>query len=281
MTNVSLSKTNFIFQNKLDLKELIKLLYLKDIKKLVKLFEYNVDSENINLFILEFSKLGGFLHMKIDEFLFKNLDYINDYFNNVLLIRFYQFSNNTITIGKLQKIDQEIINKNRNYLIVRRITGGKAVYHLPKKDLTFSVIGNTIIFKKINFNKENILNFIHQFFNKTVKDTLTSLNIKLYNKLDNLIIEGNNRKIDENLKKFDCFANPMSFELTYNNQKIVGSAIKIANNKFILQANIKLYLVNNSLANPDFINKFIEKFYINFYENLNNNFNLLYLNLRS
>jgi len=276
MTNVSLPKTDFIFQHKLDLQEIIKILYLKDIKKLI---EYNVNNENINLFILGFSRLGGVLHMKIDEFLFKNLDYINNYVNNVLLIRFYQFSNNTITIGKLQKIDQEIINKNRNYLIVRRITGGKAVYHLPKKDLTFSVIGNTIIFRKINFNKENILSFIHKFFNKTVKDTLSLLNIKLYcNKLENLIIDENNEKTDEKLKKFDCFANPMSFELTYNNKKIVGSAIKIANNKFILQANIKLYLINNSLANPDFINKFIEKFYINFYENLNNSLNLFYFN---
>ncbi|MGC8734382.1 MAG: lipoyl protein ligase domain-containing protein [bacterium] len=256
-------KQDLISYSNIDLTELIKLLVLKDISKLI----LNKNKENINIFIMNFSKLGGFLHMKIDEFLFKNLDYLNNYLDNVLLIRFYQFSNNTITVGRLQKITQDIINQNKDYLIVKRITGGKAVYHLPKKDLTFSVIANTNIFKKLNTKNQNILIFIHSFFNNIVKETLISLNINLDNN------RGPNNFKSFNIDKFDCFARPMDFELVYNNKKIVGSAVKIDNNKFILQANIKLYLIDNSLSDPKFIDKFINefiKFFINkFYINLN------------
>lgn len=265
MITNSLSKQDLISYTTIDIYQLIKLLSLKDITKLT----INKNKENINIFIINFSKFGGFLHMKIDEFLFKNLNYLNNYLDNILLIRFYLFSNNTITIGKLQKINQDIINQNKNYLIVKRITGGKAVYHLPKKDLTFSVIANTNILKKLNIKNENILTFIHSFFNNIVKETLISLNIRIEdNKLSN-----KDKLVSINVDKFDCFAKPMDFELVYNNKKIVGSAIKIDNNKFILQANIKLYFINNSLINRKFIDQFINNFYINLYKSLSKNFN--------
>lgn len=242
--------------------KLLKAACFKDTHFLEKL---SPNKEDINIFMIDFIRLGGYLQMKIDEYLFKNFEYFNYYLNNVLLARFYQFSNNTITIGRFQKINEEIIKENKEYLIVKRITGGKAVYHIPKKDLTFSIIANTNIFKKINFNNENTLNFIHKFFNNLVKETLISLNIDS-NKLS-FFDKNNSTKEDNNIKgRFDCFASPMDFELVYNNQKIVGTAIKIDNNKFILQANIKLYLVSESLINQEFINKFIQTFYINLYK---------------
>lgn len=243
--------------------KLLKIIYFKDNLFLEKI---STNKEDINIFKIDFIKLGGFLQMKIDEYLFKNLEYLNNYLNNILLIRFYQFSNNTITIGKLQKINEEIIKENIGYLIVRRITGGKAVYHLPKKDLTFSIIANTNIFRKINVSNENILKFIHKFFNNLVKEILVSLNMDLNKFNTSLNKEYSN---NERLARFDCFAKPMDFELVYNNQKILGTAIKIDNNnKFILQANIKLYLINESLIKQEFINKFIELFHTTLYKNL-------------
>ncbi len=262
----TLKRVNLINLININIIKLLKTICFNDTDLLE---DISTNKRDLNIFIIDFTKLGGFLQMKIDEYLFKNFDYFNNYLNDILLIRFYQFSNNTITIGKLQKINEEIIKENKEYLIVRRITGGKAVYHIPKKDLTFSVIANTNIFKKINFNNENILNFIHKFFNNLVKETLFSLNINL-NKSDTLNKE-NKDILNERLMRFDCFAKPMDFELVYNNQKIVGTAIKIDNTKFILQANIKLYLINESIINQEFIDKFIQIFYINLYKNFSEN----------
>ena len=240
---------------KLNLKETIKNLYSQN----KSYFENILIKDRVNLLVVGIDKFGGYLNMKIDEYLFNNFD---NYFNNCIILRFYQFSNNTITIGKLQKITSDIINQNKNYLIVRRITGGKAVYHLPNKDLTFSLISNLEIFKLIKNTNENILRFIHKFFNNLLKETIIdTININLDSlKFYNLNLK-NNLKNKNIHNRFDCFANPMDFELIYNNQKIVGTAIKIDINKFILQANLKLYLIDKIFENYEYLNsKFINVF---------------------
>jgi len=62
-------------------------------------------------------------------------------------IRFYKWKNNSVSIGSYQnqcEINLELCRKN-NIDVVRRITGGRAVYH-DKRDFTYSVIAPIKIF---------------------------------------------------------------------------------------------------------------------------------------
>ena len=81
-------------------------------------------------------------------------------------IRFYKWKNNSVSIGayqSLKDINLEACKKN-NVEIVRRITGGRSVFH-DKKDFTYSVIapikiyGNSVktAYKEICFDLMNTL----------------------------------------------------------------------------------------------------------------------------
>lgn len=62
-------------------------------------------------------------------------------------IRFYKWKNNSVSIGSYQnqnEIDLQL-RKNHNVDVVRRITGGRAVYH-DKRDFTYSIIAPIKIF---------------------------------------------------------------------------------------------------------------------------------------
>jgi lipoate-protein ligase A len=73
------------------------------------------------------------MNMAMDEFLLKKGE---------PTVRFYKWKPSAISIGYFQSIGEEVnINecKSRNVDIVRRITGGGAVYHDEKGEITYSI----------------------------------------------------------------------------------------------------------------------------------------------
>lgn len=186
--------------------------------------------KNLEGIVIGYHSLSGYLNMKIDKLLFENFEKIS----KNMIIRFYSFANYTITLGYFQKkVDREILEEYKRWFFINRITGGKAVFHYPKKDLTVSLISSIEAIKKIAPIEKNILESIHFFINDNLWKSI--------NKIDGLMdIPIVSYKENNKLKRFDCFQNPQKFEKVIKNMKVIGTAIKISNNKFIVQANIKL-----------------------------------------
>lgn len=213
-----------------------------------------------NLILLKRESLSGILNMKIDEYFFNNFERL--FSENSVIVRFYKFCNHTVTLGYSQKnVNEEILKVFDKWFFIRRITGGKAVFHYPKKDLTLCLISSLKNF--VNLPKENKLSFIHSFVNNLLWGSIEFENIK-----NKSIKKEKSEKVDYvAVKKFDCFQNPQNFEKTYNGKKVIGTAIKISNSKFIVQANIKLQNIFEEIDN-----KLIDKIESNFVRKLCKNY---------
>ncbi|MCX7758241.1 MAG: hypothetical protein N2169_01305 [bacterium] len=209
--------------------------------------------KKLNIILIEKYSQSGYLNMKIDEFLFENFEKfaLNPY--NSIIFRFYNFANYTITLGHSQNtVNENIMEEYKRWSFVKRITGGRAVFHYPKKDLTLCLISSIQAFEKLNVNiHKNTIRNIHSFINNCLWDSIYPL------------LKNNKNKDIKNVQnkyaKFDCFQNIHDFEKVYNNKKVIGTAIKISNQKFIVQANIKLQYMFENIS-KDIINKIENNF---------------------
>ncbi|MEM4935803.1 MAG: biotin/lipoate A/B protein ligase family protein [Sulfolobales archaeon] len=81
---------------------------------------------------------NGYYNMAMDEALLFSVA-----MGGVPTVRLYVFSRPTVTIGYFQKIE-EVVNlelaRREGIDVVRRITGGGAVYHDPKGEITYSIV---------------------------------------------------------------------------------------------------------------------------------------------
>ncbi len=152
-------------------------------------------------------------------------------------VRFFTWSPVSISLGYYQKskdFDMEKINSD-NILLVRRITGGNAIFH--KNDFTYSAILKMGI-KGLD-NKRDFYDFLAN----VLKKSLLSLNI------DCKI----NDKISIAEKNPDCFYSPSQYEIVdKNGKKLVGSAQKISKNA-MLQHGSFFYDYN-----PEIIKKYLK-----------------------
>ena len=194
---------------------------------------------------------SGYSNMAIDDYfvskILKNNIKENDKndINNGLL-RFYTFSNPTITIGYFQKTD--IFSKNKlkenNTTIIRRLTGGNAIYH-DRYSFTYSIILNRDILN-LKTNKD-----IYLFIAKILKNGLLKLGIDTIIE-DTTIVNNTN---------YDCFSSVSQYEIKgKQGNKLIGSAQKIFRNLFLQQG---VFLNNYSPQNLEFFLKNKEK-YINY-----------------
>ncbi|MCS7243753.1 MAG: hypothetical protein RMJ36_03345 [Candidatus Calescibacterium sp.] len=221
--------------------------------------------KKLNIILVEKYSQSGYLNMKIDEFLFENFEKlaINPY--NSIIFRFYNFANHTITLGYSQNtVDENIREEYKKWSFVKRITGGRAVFHYPKKDLTLCLISSIQTFEKLNINiHKNKIRNIHLFINNCLWDSVYPL------------LKNNKSKDIKNVQnkyvKFDCFQNIHDFEKVYNNKKVIGTAIKISDQKFIVQANIKLQYMFERIS-KDIINQIENNFLRKLIETENSHF---------
>lgn len=91
--------------------------------------------------IIKFSIHRGSENMAIDEAIFRLYDRLQ---NNT--IRFYGWNPSTVSIGKNQQVHTEVDLENLKELgvdLVRRISGGGAVFHDALGELTYSVVTDT------------------------------------------------------------------------------------------------------------------------------------------
>ncbi len=153
----------------------------------------------------------GYMNMAIDEAVLISLQENK----SSPMLRIYKWDPPTISIGFFQKhtdIDFEKC-RNDNIMVVRRLTGGRAVLH--DVELTYSILFTDQDF--IPFKKREIFEYIA----KALMESLNILGIKA--KMA--------EKSRGDLKSPNCFASPAQYEIeTVEKQKLIGSAQVIKGN---------------------------------------------------
>src|SRR3990170_3798109 len=144
-------------------------------------------------------------------------------------LRFYTWDPPCISIGYFQKPDESL-----NGCIVRRITGGRAVFH--GSDLSYSVVSRT----------DNTM------FPKNIRGTYSAIAIALTAGLRHLGInpdpvDGNKSRKDstaEYHKTRLCFNTAIRHEITVHGKKLIGSSQRRWSDVFLQHGSI---LVNGSI----------------------------------
>ncbi|MDD3804141.1 MAG: hypothetical protein PHW02_07155 [bacterium] len=169
-----------------------------------------------------------YTNMAIDEYLYKNV--------NETVLRFYEFSEPSVTIGYNQRyghrFEMDFVKKNRIPL-TRRLTGGRAVFH--DGDLTYSISSDFSCFSSKSSGLDMVSRYksISGVFFEGFKSM--GINVKTH--------EG------KSLKPFssNCFDSSSVHEITVNDSKILGSAQVFSEKGFMQQGTI---LVKNGRYMP-------------------------------
>lgn len=150
----------------------------------------------------------GYYNMAMDEAIVK----LRSEERSPDTLRFYKWDVPTISLGYFQKVHSEIdvdYCLGKGYKIVRRPTGGRAVFH--NHELTYSYItgkGNPLILKDVI-----------ESYRMISKGLLKGLNL--------LGVPATTSHKGGGIKAFDssaCFDTPSWYEIVIDNKKLIGSA---------------------------------------------------------
>lgn len=175
--------------------------------------------------LLPFSYLSAAENMATDEavFIYSQTRQISP------TIRFYSWLAPAISIGIFQQVNRDIdlaACRKMSLDIVRRPTGGKAVFH--QHDLTYAVVG---------FEQ-------HDGFPSDILGTYRIISQCLIRGLRNLGIEtemsGEIRKIENQPAEALCFSSPTRYELLVKGRKICGSAQVRSRGTFLQHGSVLL-----------------------------------------
>jgi len=191
-----------------------------------------------------------FFNLALDEVLF----FENQKGDSVPVLRIYGWDKPAISIGYFQNVSRACNLaecQKQNLPIIRRITGGRAVFH--EEDLTYSLVGSTCQYPELGHN-------VMETYNRTSQAFLEGL------KMLGVQGEWEKRKVSSNGKKsfWPCFASTSIYEVTHLGKKLIGSAQKRIGNSFIQQGSLpltsaenpKIFLVNDNLAENGYEKKF-------------------------
>jgi lipoate-protein ligase A len=141
------------------------------------------------------------------------------------VLRFYGWQPPCVSIGYHQRFD--IINSeklvNIGYDMVKRPTGGRAIFH--SDELTYS-----IIVPRNTFHHRELYGFIHELISETLQNMKFSVALE----------SGQNTMphITHAANDFPCFTRSAETEVQFEGKKIVGSAQKIYRNSILQHGSI-------------------------------------------
>ncbi len=174
----------------------------------------------MNLRVIDTEPASGFYNMAVDEaLLFRCKE--SRFSSGFPALRFYTFSPPAITIGRFQSLED--IEKF-DVDIVRRITGGRAVFH--NGDLTYSLVASTD----------------NTFFGTGVFEGYKKMSMIFKNALHILEIKAELVKVREAgyPKNVGCFSSLSRYELQVNHNKILGSAQRVKEGVILQQGSLLL-----------------------------------------
>lgn len=178
----------------------------------------------------------GPTNMAIDEALFLLTKELKGFSGS---LRFYFWKTPTISLGYFQKAS-EILDldkcKGLGIDVVRRITGGGAIYHYG--EITYSItsaLPNPVIPEDINLSYKVLEQFLIEGIKKTGIDSKYRGHV-----------------LPVSAENFYCFVNPAKYDIVAKNKKLVGSAQRRNKKSFLQHGSI--------LINTDDIDKMFSVF---------------------
>ena len=178
--------------------------------------------EENKLFVFPYSKYSAKTNMEIDHSLASQFK-----LHNKPVIRFYGWQPAALSYGYHQKesdFNLEEIKKS-NIDIVRRPTGGRAIFH--KNELTYSIIVPKNLISKFDLYKKT-----HFAFSKVIKNFISDVALsKKQIKFGDLYKEK---------KSAVCFAASARFEVGIDNRKLIGSAQRVYQDALLQHGSIML-----------------------------------------
>lgn len=217
------------------------------------------------------SKLKGQFNMDFDfDRVNKFNEYNNSFPNNLLpnnslpnnktksMLRFYGWEPYCLSLGYNQKEENILLDnlKQKKYDLVRRPTGGRAVFH--SNELTYSCVFDlsecTKGFIDLGY-LDSTKNYTHRDFYQDIHLILVELFANIPNiedKLDFSKKDTNFKSHYKSVSSMSCFTSSARFEITSQNKKIVGSAQRLFGN--ILLQHGSILLGREHLEIVDFLN---------------------------
>ena len=160
--------------------------------------------------------------MECDLYLIKNFESLG----KIPILRFYRWKPFCISIGYNQS--DEFLNyeicRNENVEIVRRPTGGRAIYHC--NEATYSIIMESNESISLTYNK---ISFV-------ILEAIKNFGIDVHHSNGSSLT----REIYSNKNSFSCFSTFTKNEIKFQNKKLVGSAQHRFGNILLQQGSIMI-----------------------------------------
>lgn len=204
-----------------------------------------------------------YYNMAVDEYLFQQV--LNQ--PSRIYLRLYSWKEGAITFGYNQNIKKAVIHdKLGSTPLIRRVTGGRALFHDPS-ELTYAIIVN-----RENLNNKKITGSLNQ--------TSQSISEALMSFLSEIEISShcvrNSSDSKKGLKFFHsapCFESASKYEILSDEKKIIASAQRRIANSFLQHGSIKI----NGVAEHPALNLNVNNLNDNEPQSLSsNNFNTLH-----
>ncbi len=187
--------------------------------------------------IIERSPLPGSLNMAIDEYFFRCLGRAPQTF-----VRFYQWEKPTASLGYSQVVEK-VVNLDfcrRNGVdVVRRITGGKLVLHW--REITYSISSSDT-----------------QAFSSTLAESYRLISNALIRGLEKMGLKARLAgppPSSYSKGNMPCFSYPARDEIEIEGKKIIGSAQKRVEIRFLQHGSIPLYADEDLLKQASILNE--------------------------
>lgn len=178
-----------------------------------------------------------YFNMAFDEWMFaracKN--------ESKIFLRLYSWNRGAITFGFNQKAESALdYNKLNNTPVIRRITGGRALFHEPS-ELTYSVTVNsnpdTFDFLGDSISKASSI------IARVLIDFLSKLGVRSHYMLQS----SKENSAPDFFHKAPCFASHAKYEIVTNGQKIIASAQRRIGKTVFQHGSIK---INGTASHP-------------------------------
>jgi lipoyl(octanoyl) transferase len=146
---------------------------------------------------------------------------------SVPILRFYGWKPYCLSLGYHQKSDDIDLDrlKKSGYDIVRRPTGGSAIFH--SEELTYS-----FIIPKNNLSHHSLYEIFHSALGKALNQLGYNVTLSSQGNPDSYLNQGNNT--------FACFNRAAKSELKYEKKKLVGSAQKLFSSTILQHGSIMI-----------------------------------------
>ena len=175
--------------------------------------------------LLPFQRMNCFENMAVDEALLRAYRYEQ----RPPTVRFYSWLRSSVTVGYFQNLGEEVdahFCREHKIDIVRRPTGGKAVFH--DRDLTYSIVADES----------------SSLFSPDIIETYRMIGTCLLRGFEKLGIDarmvGEGRHTEDAILHSYCFSVPVQHELLVEGKKICGSAQMRAKGVFLQHGSILL-----------------------------------------